>query len=332
MPDYRTTTQMLRMVRLLQETYSGARPVNQLADELGVDRRTVVRWLMVLEEEWVDEQGAPIVRREHRSGRAWAVLTGARAPLSASIYQYAAAFAATQQLRAAGDTVLAEGAGDILDRVEQGLSESWRDAVPRVLQSFHYVPFAPKDHSASEDVLDGLVHALIRRHPVEVDYTNAAGATSRQRIEPWSLVMYRDGFYLLAMPPWGRKLLLYAVERMGRVEVDVRATFEVPSSFDPASAFGERLGLWRSDAEAETVRVAFAPSVGPHLRSRRWPGLRSLAPMEDGRVCLEMQVPVTPEITSWVLSWGAAAEVLEPASLRAMVAEELAVGLRAYET
>jgi len=330
MPDYRTTTQMLRMVRRLQQTYTGARPINQLADELGVDRRTVVRWVTVLESEWLDEAGAPIVRREHHGGKAYAVLTGARAPLSASIYQYAAAFAATRQLRAGGHTVLSEGADDVLERVEEGLSDGWKEAVPRVLQAFHYVPFAPKDHEASEDVLDQLVLALIHRHPVEVDYTNAAGAVSRQRLEPWSMVMYRDGFYLLANPPFRRKLLLYAVERMARASVDRRETFEVPRSFDPASAFGEHLGLWRTEAEAERVRVAFAPALQAHVRARRWPGLQALTVLDDGRVCLELRVPVTPEIKSWVLSWGAAAEVLEPEGLREMVVEELEAAARRY--
>ena len=51
MPDYRTTTNMLMMVRRLEQTHAGALLVNQIADELGVHRRTVVRWLKALEAE-----------------------------------------------------------------------------------------------------------------------------------------------------------------------------------------------------------------------------------------------------------------------------------------
>jgi len=130
MPDYRTTTNMLMMVRRLEQTHAGALPVNQIADELGVHRRTVVRWLKALEAEWVDDDGNPILRRDHRAGEAWAVLTGATTVLSANLFHYAATAAATKHLEVGGGSFLAESAEDVLDRVEAGLPEKQQDYVP----------------------------------------------------------------------------------------------------------------------------------------------------------------------------------------------------------
>jgi predicted DNA-binding transcriptional regulator YafY len=318
-------------VRRLEDTYAGALPVNQLADELGVHRRTVVRWVKALETAWLDDQGDPVVRREHRDGVAYAALTGARRVLTANIFQYAAVFAATQHLEAGGGSVLSEGASDVLDRVEEGLTAGLRGDLPRVLQSFHYVPFAPKDHRANEDTLDALIRALIRRYPLRVAYTNAANQTSTQCLEPWTLVMYRDGFYVLAKSPGDDRLRLYAVERMSEVEIDVDGSFEVPKDYDPRQEFRPNLGVWRSGTSAVRVRIAFDSTAEPALNARRWPGFHRLGPGEDGRLELELDVPLTPEITSWVLSWGPVAEVVEPPELRTRVAEQLSAAARRYD-
>lgn len=280
MPDYRATVGMLSLVRQLEATRSGAIPVNDLATELRVHRRTVLRWLGVLEQEFHDDGGHPVVRREHRRGRAWAVLVGARAPLSASIFQYAAAFAAVRHLDAVQGSILAESASDVLSRVEAGLPASLKELVPRVERAFHYVPFAPKDYRGAEELLDTLVQSLIRRVPVDVRYTSAKGRTSRQTLHPWSLVMYRDGFYVLARPARRRELLLYAVERiaeatlLGRTGSRSRRTSTPTGSSPGTSACGgprRRRSAWWWPSTPASPRASAQGSGAGSSRSKRSP-------------------------------------------------------------
>lgn len=331
MPESQTNHNLFTLLRRLERTHARALPVNRIAEELGVHRRTVIRWLQTLESEWLDGDDNPVVRREHRSGEAWAVLSAPTSALSANIFQYAATAAATKHLEAGGGSLLSESAADVLDRVEAGMPSTVRDYIPRVTQSFHYVPFAPKDHRASEETLDALVRALIRRHPIDVDYTNTSGVQSNKHLRPYTLVMYRDGFYLLAQVDGVERLRLYAVERMGEVHIRRDQTFAIPEDYDPSEEFGRNLGVWRTDAPEVRVRIAFGPSAEAVLSSRRWPGFSSLTPHVDGRLILELEVPITPEIKSWVLGWGSVAEVLEPAELRSLVASETAAAARLYD-
>jgi predicted DNA-binding transcriptional regulator YafY len=328
MPDYRATANMLALVRRLEATRHGRLPVNELAAELGVHRRTVLRWLDALAGELVGDDQQPLVRREHRDGVAWAVLGGTRAPLSASVFQYAAVVAATRHL--ASGSLLAESAEDVVERVEAGLPDAVRALVPRVGRAFHYVPFAPKDHRSSEVVLDAVVQALVRGWPIEVSYTNAAGGAFRGTLHPYTLVMYRDGFYLLAKSPRGRSLRLYALERLTEVVPDRDGKVRIPDDYDPEDELGRHLGLWRTDAPPERVVIAFARGTDGPVRARRWRGFAGFDEGADGRLRLQLDVPITPEITSWILSWGAAAEVLAPESLRVAVAEELDRAWAAY--
>ena len=70
------------------------------------------------------------------------------------------------------------------------------------------------------------------------------------------------------------------------------------------------------------VQIAFEPSAEAAITSRRWTGFSSLSRAEDGRLLLELKVPITPEIKSWVLGWGSVAEVLQPPMLRELIAQE----------
>ena len=58
-----------------------------------------------------------------------------------------------------------------------------------------------------------------------------------------------------------------------------------------------------------------------------WHPSQELEELEDGRVVVRLRAGGFYEIKSWVLSFGATAEVLEPEKLRAAVREEMRAAL-----
>ena len=65
----------------------------------------------------------------------------------------------------------------------------------------------------------------------------------------------------------------------------------------------------------------------PYIRERIWHPSQELEELPDGRVVLRLRAGGFYEIRSWVLSFGAAAEVLEPEELREAVREEMGTAL-----
>ena len=157
------------------------------------------------------------------------------------------------------------------------------------------------------------------------------GEASTRTVEPWSIIMYRDGFYILARQLEEEALRLFAVERISDIRLLRGEEFSVPRDFDPQAAFEHHLGLWRTDRSPERVVVAFDTAVAHSVRARQWKGFESYEEASDGRLLLIMKVTVTPEIVSWVLGWGALAEVLEPMHLRQQVAEQVHASASRYE-
>ena len=67
-----------------------------------------------------------------------------------------------------------------------------------------------------------------------------------------------------------------------------------------------------------------------YVAERSWHPSQVVTPLPGGGVELAMQVGAGQELTSWVLSFGGAAEVLEPPALRDAVARELKAALTRY--
>jgi len=324
-PNYTDGIQMVQMLLLLEGTANREMRINDLADKLEVHRRTVIRYVDALSRSVDNAFGEPVVERFHRGRAAWARLGRGVQPLSARIFQFASVFAATRILATGKGSVLSDSADGILEQYMAGADPKVVPMLQRVQSAFHYVAFGPKDYRASEEVLDQVVQSVIRRQPLTVLYGALQGDPSERRIEPYSLVLYRDGLYVLArrIDPGPPGMRLYAVDRIRDATLDRKASFQIPPDFDPASHFAGVLGLWPSQDPPQTLRVAFEPGVARRAREREWPGRPTWSVEPDGREVLTMSVPITPEVETWILTWGPEVEVLDPPDLRARIADML---------
>ncbi len=332
-----TTLQILELLRRLESSRERAMPINRVAEEFEVNRRTVIRWVEALEAGYLDEDGRPLVVRERRgSGEAWVCLPRRDPVLTANIFQYAAVRAAALGLQAGQGSLLGDCAEDAACRIIDGLGGPAAPLIARVPTAFYYRAFAPKDLRAVEDTLDVLLGALLRCRAVTFDYTRPGKEPIPHQVNPYTLVTYRDGLYLIGLrtSPGTERMRIYALERISGLEVVRGTRFSLPEDYDPADLFGDRFGVFigsRFD-EAVTVELAFDPRVQTVARARCIPGTRGWSPHRDGWEKLTLEIPLSPELTSWILSWGEQVEVLAPASLRQEVARVLSNAASRYQT
>ena len=327
---YNTAIKVVEMLRLLENRYTGSMPVDELADRLEVHRRTIIRYIDAIGGAITNEDGSPLVIREKRGERVVAKLPRKSPKLSGNIFQYAAVFAAARTFEAMKDPVLGFGAANVLERIEEDLlSREQRQLMERVHKGFYYLAFGPKDYEGDEEILDQIVRAVLKTRPLAITYRSRKDQRER-RIEPYTLVMYRDGFYVLARVPDAEpEMRRFAVDRIGSVRTFTSETFEVPDEFTPEAFFRDTFGIWHTEDEPEEVVVAFSKEAMKGVKERQWPGFKEVRELEDGRMALVLCVPVTPELVTWVLTWGPHAEVLQPGHLRedikAVVSETLAL-------
>ena len=126
--------------------------------------------------------------------------------------------------------------------------------------------------------------------------------------------------------PYYDSLITLAVERVQAIEVG-EETFDVPTDQSVQTRLEESFGI--THEEPMDVEVRFTARQAPYIRERVWHPTQRIEELDDGRVVLRFRAGGFYEIKSWVLSFGAAAEVLAPKELRAGVREEMEQALRA---
>jgi len=82
---------------------------------------------------------------------------------------------------------------------------------------------------------------------------------------------------------------------------------------------------------ATQVRILFDKRWAHYVEEHIWHASQKVERLADGRALLHMQVGGTAELRQWILSFGAGAEVQEPAKLRDEVVAELRGALARYE-
>jgi len=221
------------------------------------------------------------------------------------------------------DTELGEGLA-LLDREIEHAQPLGEGRAADLVRRFLYVHEPAKDYGPHRRVLAQVVGAVLSHHTLTFAYVSARGGRPRRyaRIAPLTLVIYKRGVYVLFEHK--RRYETCAIERMSDVVVhsDKRFAYPPPSVFDPRRVLAGRFGLTPGKEPPATVRIRCDATVRPYIEGRTWmPGQR-VEPRDDGR-CDLVFVASGQELVSFVLQWGDKVEVIEPAWLRAAVADEL---------
>jgi predicted DNA-binding transcriptional regulator YafY len=125
------------------------------------------------------------------------------------------------------------------------------------------------------------------------------------------------GCYLIAYDELKQEKRIFKLERIRQAEL-MSERFEPP---EDAEAQAPSSSSWMvSDGELTSVRVLFHDlSAARRAVENRWHTSQQEQVGSDGRVEMTFTVAGLLEITPWILSWGDAVEVLEPADLRQRV-------------
>jgi predicted DNA-binding transcriptional regulator YafY len=298
--------------------------LDALASALGCVRRTVYRDLNALE-----YAGFPVIS-EKRDGRVfYRFLESFRlgdVPFTPDEI-LALAFSA-DLLRALEGTVFHDSIRSALGKIRACLSPELGEYLARLAESFRVLPGPHKNYTRLRETIQALNGAVLANRGVRMRYaTGSTGEVSTRELDPYR-VFYRSGaLYVVGFDHKSREVRTFAVDRIRRLEPTPRR-FSVPASFDFDAIIGGAFGVIAEPAV--TVRIRFDRRWATYVSEHTWHASQQLAPAPEGGLLLAMQVGGTAELRSWVLSFGAGAEVLEPEALRAEVVRELAGAAARY--
>jgi predicted DNA-binding transcriptional regulator YafY len=182
------------------------------------------------------------------------------------------------------------------------------------------------DYSAKLDVVNDVLTALLREERITCTLRDGRAV----KVEPYTLVLYKKGLYVLGFSHAHGELRSFGLDRIDDVDRHAGDVFPYPEDFEPAKHVTGPFGIIRGARERVVLR--FDASVAYYVTRRTWHPTQSFRTIDDARGGIEMTLEPegTSEMVSWVLSLGGKAEVLAPKGLRERVLAEAREAVARY--
>src|SRR5271168_1691011 len=305
-----------------------------IAESLDISERTLARYVAVLRSELLDWRGEPLVEVVSAGGERKLRLVSSMKAAEASSYQVALLYFSMTVLKFLEGTVLEEGVEGLWEKIYQNLSLSQQTRLSDLQRKFYAVPYAPKDYAAFSEQLDIILRALLDQSRVKVDYAGLTGEGKVHDFDPYSLIAYRGGLYLLGRSNRNEAIIYLAVERIRSVEFirdeDGKPDrFTYPRGFDPAAHTEGTFGIV-DGAETRVELKILNAQTEAYVRSQTIHRTQQFTRRRDGTTIMTMDIRGTTELANWIMSMGPWIEVMKPAALRKEIAHRHAEVSRMY--
>ncbi len=172
-------------------------------------------------------------------------------------------------------------------------------------------------------IFNALSGAVLRSAEVTFDYRKPGDSQKApRRVRPYHLANRENSWYLIGFDLERAALRTFALPRIAKVAV-TEAHFTRPADFSPETFFASALGVLGGEGNYGVV-IRFAATVAERVREREWHESQEMRELPGGALELRMRLGALMEVEQWVLGWGAAAEVVAPAELRASIRNTVA--------
>ncbi|MBI2190688.1 MAG: WYL domain-containing protein [Planctomycetes bacterium] len=305
----RKSERILALILMLRKTHSGL-GIREIARDLGISERTVYRDLGSINEVYRGFFYVSLAEGRYRLSRE------AEAPPIALTNQDIAALRAVSE----GTPGLTPHA----QRVKQAISKVLAAHAGAREEDDHpaaLTVFPPQVRDLVDwRVLRDLEKAVQGHRELRIRYFSFhRGETWERPFQPYALVFRKNAWYVIGFLPADRAIRTL---RAGRIQW-LRRTgrrFNPPGNFSVESYFAASWEVFKGDPVK--IRLVFSARLAPLIGEMRWHPKQKVERVSDGRLFFTVEVPVSPELKAWILSWGSHCEVLEPKLLRDEVGAE----------
>lgn len=315
-------------------SYRGA-TVEQIAEELEIDRTNVYKWLRIIEE----ELGLPILNEkdpvENRTRKKLDKdFHQKMGPLNLpdikfTVQELIALFLLKGEARTLKDSNLAENIKSAFTKISMFAPKGFVEKLDKLQSLFLLDAKMAKNYSGKEQIIDDLTEAMLASQICKISYHSFHDDKQKSfKIDPLHFFEHQGGLYLFVNATSYGDIRVLAVERILKVE-PTGENFTYPTDFDPEDKLKHAFGLIYDDPL--DVEIWFASNQARYITERIWSDSQQIISQDDGSIILKMQTSGKDEIKRWVLGYGAEAKVLAPEQLRKEIAGEITRLHEAYQ-
>ncbi len=199
----------------------------------------------------------------------------------------------------------------------------------------HASGHGPSDPQKTLLRLKEIMRAIDSCKRIKLEYLRTYdGALKLRTVEPYGILCRLNSWYLVAFCVQQQKRRVYLLDHIKRLKVDESSIFKRPEGFSLKRIYGNSWGIWNPDddeaAEPETVRIIAAKGVAERFKTVSYHDSQKVTALPNGEAEITFEVTGAEEMISWLMSWGAAVRLLEPAWLQKKLLETMKNAMDAY--
>jgi predicted DNA-binding transcriptional regulator YafY len=163
-----------------------------------------------------------------------------------------------------------------------------------------------------------IAHAAAQSNTLEIHYDSlSSGISGWRSVDPYGLICTPFGNYLWGYCHRSGVFKTFRLERIRQIRETGKTFHRLDVSIE--QAFQNSFQIWQG--KPEPVRIHFSGKAAVLASESLWHPSQKMRKTARG-VELQFFVHLGKDLQRWILGFGAGAEVLEPASLRAEIAHE----------
>lgn len=273
-----------------------------LADEFSVSKRTIYRDLAAL-----GEMGVPLIPMP---GEGYSLVEGFyMPPLSFTSQEAQALFLGARMLAAQASGTLSKTAENAVEKIAHVLPNQSKASVQQIVDIIHF--YLPREKFDLDQLyLLELQQAIKQHHAVKLVYHSQSHHETTERIiEPYHLTYGNGAWYVEGYCQVREDIRSFRLERIESLQL-------LPEVF-----VARQISMRPPDLIE--VQVRFQQDVVRWVHERQhYAYTGDETTCENGDVLMGYHVKRLDELRSWLLGWGAKAEVLSPFQLREEIRQE----------
>jgi predicted DNA-binding transcriptional regulator YafY len=213
-------------------------------------------------------------------------------------------------------------------KVKEQLPEGVWDHYERYRRTLRVIGVVPKTYEKQKGTLQTMNRAIQEHRKLDAVY-ESTGSPARQRIlEPYGLIIYQSSIYLVAIES-GQHRDLEPEERLRHWKLDrfqsaiaLDEWFKPHPDIDLDVHLGRSGGIFSGD-KPSIYRVRLTAKAVRWVQEEPWHAEQRFEMQPDGSAILTVPAFHPLEVIPQILRLGSAAELLEPASARKILAEQI---------
>ncbi len=316
--------QLIRQHKILQilERVRFGKTIEELVqdcvDELGLTSlhpRTVRRDLEALQAAGIDVD----VHDEQR-GKVWRLGPRHRSDhrITATASELIALSLGRDLLHPLAGTPFWMGIESFWNKVREELPATVLDHYEKYSASLRVSGLTDKSYERHHGIIKTINRAILEHRVVEIEYASRTKPLSERKIEPYQIVLFQSSLYVIAadheVDDPKLRIKTFKIDRMEKATI-LDVWFKVPDDLNIDEFVGNSIGVFFG-TETHHFKIQLKPEAARLLMEDPWHPEQQLNKLPSGDFLLELKAVGDVEVIQRVLSMGAEAEILEPASAR----------------